>query len=209
MMTKILLEGFLLGLATGHLCIATCGPIYAPFLMQKEQGGVKGSLMIILKISLGRFAAYGLFGLAAGAIGSEISSINRTWFTIISYILLSVMLINTVVITKKVNHSGCAVSKWGKLGTNPVILGVLTGINFCPSFLIAITNAVNLTGPLSGFILFAAFFVGTNIFLIPFTLFGVMGSRKVFQKIALYSSIILSRTANMIPHDVYFIHGKN
>lgn len=193
-MIQTILEGFLLGVATGHLCVATCGPVYAPFLMQKEHGGMKGSLLMVLKISLGRFGAYALFGIVAGALGREISGLNRTWFTIISYILLSVVLLNSVFIAKKKNHGACGVTKWGKVVTNPVLLGIVTGINFCPSFLIALTDAVNLSGPMAGLLLFTSFFVGTNIFLIPFSLFGMLGSRQVFRRIAVAASVVVAVT---------------
>lgn len=193
-MIQTIIEGFLLGVATGHLCVATCGPVYAPFLMQKEQGGVKGSLMMVLKISGGRFLAYALFGLVAGALGREISGVNRTWFTIISFILLSVVLLNSVFVTTKKNHAACGVTRWGKVVTNPILLGIITGINFCPSFLIALTNAINLSGPLAGLLLFTSFFVGTNIFLIPFSIFGLLGSKQVFRKVAMAASVIVAVT---------------
>ncbi len=193
-MIQTIIEGFLLGLATGHLCVATCGPVYAPFLMMKDQGGIKGSLLQVLQISVGRFAAYGLFGFAAGAFGREISGVNRTWFTIISFILLSILLLNSVFAVKKKQHSTCAVTRWGKIVTNPLLLGIITGINFCPSFLIALTNAVNLSGPMAGFFMFTSFFVGTNIYLIPFSIFGILGSKKYFRKIAVVASVLVAVT---------------
>ncbi len=193
-MIQTIVEGFLLGLATGHLCVATCGPVYAPFLMMNDQGGVKGSLIRVLQISVGRFLAYGLFGFAAGALGREIGGVNRTWFTIVSFILLSILLLNSVFVVQKKKHSACAVTRWGKIVTNPLLLGIITGINFCPSFLIALTNAVNLSGPMAGFFMFTSFFVGTNIYLIPFSIFGILGSKKYFRKIAVFASVAVAIT---------------
>jgi sulfite exporter TauE/SafE len=189
---QTIVEGFLLGLATGHLCVATCGPIYAPFLMQKNQGGLKGSLLSVLKISAGRFIAYGLFGLVAGAIGQEVSGVNRTWFTIVSFLLLSVMLLNSAFNARKKNHATCGVTRWGKVVSNPLLLGIVTGINFCPSFLIALTEAFHLSGPISGFFLFTSFFVGTNVYMLPLSIFGVLGNKNYFRYAAIAASLIVA-----------------
>ena len=56
-MISQLSEGFLLGIATGTTCLATCGPIYAPYLMQYDRN-LKASLVTLLEISGGRFATY-------------------------------------------------------------------------------------------------------------------------------------------------------
>ena len=182
-------EGFLLGLATGHLCIATCGPIYTPFLMQRKFN-LTQSLFALLKISVGRFVTYLLFGIIAGLLGQQIGSINRAWFTAIAYLLFSTFLFISAFRTHQ-KEKGCQFKRWSNFVDSPFMLGVVTGINYCPSFLIALTRAVDLSGPVSGAMLFIAFFFGTNIFLLPFTFFGIMGNKKLFRTIAVIISFIV------------------
>ncbi len=183
-------QGFLLGLATGHLCLATCGPIYAPYLVQTGKNA-KSGFRIIMEISIGRFISYALFGAVAGFLGLKISGINRQWFTSAAYILFSIYLLVTVFRTHN-SEKSCSVKKWSKFTQWPVLLGVLTGINFCPSFLIVLTRAIDLSGPLAGLLLFVAFFVGTSIFLIPFSFLGYFGKKKLFRNVARISSIIIA-----------------
>ncbi len=189
MIIQYLTEGFLLGLATGHICIFTCGPIYTPFLMQR-QFNLAQSLIALLKISAGRFITYLLFGIIAGFLGQQIGQLNRTWFTAIAYILLSLVLFVSAFRTHK-KDQGCQLKKWSKFIDNPFMLGIVTGINYCPSFLIALTRAVDLSGPVSGAMLFIAFFFGTSIFLLPLTFFGIMGNKKTLRTLAVFISIFV------------------
>ena len=189
MIVQSLTEGFLLGISTGLVCLATCGPIYSPYLMQRQYN-ILQSLIALFKISAGRFIAYILFGIIAGLLGQQIDSINREWFTSIAYILFSVILFISAFRTHKKDR-GCRLKKWGSFIDNPFLLGIVTGINYCPAFLIAITRAVDLSGPLSGAMLFMAFFFGTSIYLLPLSLFGVMGNKKILRTIAVVASVLI------------------
>lgn len=187
MILRYLSEGFLLGLATGHLCFFSCGFIYSSYLMQRGSNWVK-SLINLLKISVGRFITYTLFGIVAGIIGREIGHINKSWFTAIAYVFLSIILFISAFRTHQ-REKGCVANRWSKFADSPLFLGIVTGINFCPSFLIALTRAIDLSGPVSGALLFIAFFFGTNIYLIPLTVFGVIGNKRIFRIIAIVASV--------------------
>jgi sulfite exporter TauE/SafE len=183
-------EGFLLGLATGTTCLATCGPVYAPYLMQYDRS-LWQSLLALVEISGGRFVTYLLVGAAAGYLGSGLPLDNREWFTASAYILFSVFLLVSTFRTHQKERC-CKAGKWSSFADRPFILGLLTGINFCPSFLIALTKAVSLSGPFAGMAVFAAFFAGTSLFLIPLSFVGVFGMKKIFRVIARWSAIIIS-----------------
>ncbi len=182
-------EGLFLGLTTGHVCLVTCGPIYSPFLMQRQYNLLQ-SLIALFKISIGRFITYLLFGIIAGFLGQQIGQLNRTWFTAIAYVLFSVILFVSAFRTHK-KDKGCQLKKWSNFIDNPFMLGLVTGINYCPSFLIAITRAVDLSGPVSGALLFFGFFFGTSIYLLPLTFFGIMGNKKIFRMFAVIASVII------------------
>lgn len=189
-MTAHLTEGFLLGIATGTTCLATCGPIYAPYLMQYERSFAK-SVLTLLEISAGRFLTYLLVGFAAGSLGAGIAGVsldNRDWFTATAYILFSAFLLFTTFRTHR-KEQCCRVGRWSSLVDRPFVLGLLTGINFCPSFLIALTKAVDLSGPVAGMTLFGAFFVGTSLFLLPLSFFGYFGAKKFLRTVARVSAV--------------------
>ncbi len=204
---RYLAEGFLLGIATGHICLATCGPVYLPFMVQKDRN-LRQSTFIILEISAGRFIAYALFGLAAGFVGAQISAINRTYFTVSAYVLFSIFLLISAFRTSRC-EGGCATTKWNKFAEWPILLGFLTGINFCPSFMIALTQAVDLSGPVAGALLFIAFFVGTSLYFIPLVFFGILGKQQLLRKFARIAALLVSIWfIGQAAHSVWELHRE-
>lgn len=179
---RYLIEGCTLGLSTGYLCLATCGPIYAPFLMQYAKAPLR-YVMAVLELSAGRFAAYLLVGAIAGFFGRHVPEIDRDYFTIAAYPLFSAFLIISA-LRSRTCEKGCAVSRWSRFADWPVVLGVLTGINVCPSFLLAFSRSFTLSGPVAGMLFFAAFFVGTSVFLVPLSFVGMLGRKRQFRTAA-------------------------
>ena len=188
-MWEYLLKGWSLGIATGVVCLSTCAFIYAPYI-GNEKRSLLSSLGVIFKISAGRFVAYFAFGLMAGYLGGNIDSHSRELFTSISYLVLSAILILNLVRINKIKTCGVKqANKWINISKYPVLLGVATGINFCPSFLIALSNSVELGGALQGGMFFIAFFFGTSIFLLPLAFAGLFSQIKKFNLISKYATI--------------------
>jgi sulfite exporter TauE/SafE len=183
-------EGLLLGLATGPLCLVSCGPVYVPYLMQKSRGPLQ-SAGTLLQISAGRLTTYLLVGLAAGALGKQVATLNRTWFTAAAYLLFSVLLVISSLRAKKCEE-GCRPAGWTKFTEIPFILGMATGISFCPSLLLALTKAVDHGGMFAGAALFGAFFIGTFIYFIPLVLFGMIGKTYRLRMIGRIASFIVA-----------------
>jgi len=189
-MIKTLIEGIVLGLSTGSICLVTCTPIYLPYLISEDRKLSK-SIFAVLEISAGRFISYLVFGAVAGYTGAQIVSVNRELFTSIAYILLSLYLVLSAVRTNKKAKS-CHVPKLIKFTKSAFLLGILTGINFCPSFLIALSKAVDLGGALSGMMLFFGFFLGTSAFLLPLAFIGQISKVSKMKLIAQYASILIA-----------------
>jgi sulfite exporter TauE/SafE len=190
MIWKTLLEGFLLGLSTGTICLLTCAPIYLPYLVSEDRS-LRKSFYKVLEISAGRFFAYLLFGALAGWLGSFLPQQQRTLFTGISYILLSVFLVLNVVRTSR-SEKHCKIPMWTKLTNSAFLLGIFTGVNFCPSFLIALTKSVDLGGVFSGVMLFLGFFFGTTLFLLPLAFSGLLTALKSIKVVARYISLLIA-----------------
>ena len=208
-MFQILTKGFTLGLTLGTSCLATCSPIYLPYLISEDRKLGKG-ILTVLEISAGRFFSYLTFGAIAGYSGSQISAINRELFTAIAYILLSVYLILSALRTRR-KEQKCSIPRLTNFTRSAFLLGILTGINFCPSFLMALSNAVDLGGAFSGMLLFLGFFIGTSLYLFPLAFIGQLSRVKILKLIAQIASILVAAffifigTSRLIH---YFEHRK-
>ena len=185
-----LIEGLLLGLATGPICLATCGPVYAPYLMQKSHTTLR-SIVTLLQISAGRFLTYLIIGLSAGALGTQIASLPKVWLTAVAYVLFSVVLTTSAIRTGKCDV-GCRPAGWTKFAEVPFVLGMATGFSFCPSFLLAVTKAVDHGGLFAGAFLFMAFFIGTTVYFIPIVLFGIIGKTYRLRMIGRIASFAVA-----------------
>ena len=189
-MIATLLQGFLLGLATGATCLATCGPVYAPSLMQYGRSLPK-SLLVVLELSAGRFISYLVVGAAAGLLGRQVDFEGKGLVTAAGYSLFSVFLLVTAFRTHRRDRC-CRTGRWAGIIDRPLVLGILTGINICPPFLLALTKAAGGPGPAAGMTLFAAFFVGTSIWLAPIAAFGLLGKQRLFRSIARWGAVAVS-----------------
>lgn len=197
-------EGFLLGVTTGHICLATCGPVYSSFLMQHNRKPIR-YVTALIEMSAGRFVMYLCIGAVAGLIGTQIPDIQREYFTVVAYTLFSVFLLISAFRSNRCD-SGCSLPKWNRFAEWPFVLGLLTGINICPSFLLAFSRSFVLSGPVAGMLFFGAFFIGTSIFLVPLSFIGMFGRKKLFRSIARIASVLVAiwfigvaiRTANSL-----------
>jgi sulfite exporter TauE/SafE len=184
---RFLTEGFALGIATGPVCLATCGPVYAPFLMAKNLTALR-YVTALIELSAGRFITYLLVGAIAGAFGRQVTELQRDYFTIAAYLLFSGFLIVSAIRSRGC-EGNCRPSPWSRFAEWPVVLGMLTGLNVCPSFLLAFSRSFTLSGPVAGMFFFAAFFTGTSIFLVPLSFVGMLGRKKLFRTVARIAAI--------------------
>jgi sulfite exporter TauE/SafE len=190
-------SGFVLGLSTGVVCLAYCGPVLIPFLMGEGKGVYKniGSVSLFL---LGRLAAYLFVGILAGMIGHVIlqPSASKTVFIGFLYIILSLLMIVYGFHRFReicLGRSNLMVKKsyarrWPSL--LPFTGGFATGLNLCPPFLLAITGAME-TGKIAGSVLFFfLFFLGTSVYFIPLPFIGFFRKQHVMRIIGKFAAIL-------------------
>ncbi len=187
---RILIEGILFGFATGVTCLASCAPVYLPYLLTEDRK-ISSSIMTVVEISAGRFFSYLAFGALAGFTGSVISGTNRSLYTSIAYILLSAYLLLTTYRTHN-EHKKCAVPHIAKISKSAFVLGILTGINFCPSFLIALSRVLDVGGVFNGMLLFFGFFISTSLFLLPLAFINVLTKIHIIKKYARYAALLVA-----------------
>ena len=184
-----MIQGFLLGLSNGVYCTVSCAPVLLPFLAG-EGGGLARSALAVGRFLLGRLGGYLLFGLAAWAGGAAVAGhpAARALGLGAATLVLAALL---VVYGFRPPRPACAAGTGaaGRLerllppALLPVAFGFLTGVNLCPPFLLAFTQA-SATGSLAGSLLFfAAFFVGTSLFLLPLAFGGLLHRWPALQPV--------------------------
>ncbi len=192
-MIQLLGEGFLLGLAVGVSCLATCAPVYAPLLSLKERSWQSG-LKAILVLCAGRFLAYAAFGAAAGGAGSLLpeQAVGRHLLIIASYAALSLYLLFTSFVQLRRERDSCAFRRLAKFSGSPFLVGLLTGFSVCPAFLLALARGLDAGGALGGLSLFVGFFAGTTLYLLPIAAVSLLTKRRWFRLAGLAASALVA-----------------
>jgi sulfite exporter TauE/SafE len=190
-------EGILLGLGTGTICLAYCGPVIFPYLLGENKNISRNFFYVFLFLS-GRLFGYLVIGLIAGIAGQMfLQPSNLTvLLTGISYIVLSVLLIiygfyqfNEVCLGKTRTKIA---SKYGKKMPYlvPIIGGTMTGLNICPPFVLAVTKAATTHNIADSILFFIMFFIGTSLFFIPLPFLGFFKRQQVLRIVGKFASVL-------------------
>ncbi|KZL88447.1 sulfite exporter TauE/SafE family protein [Clostridium magnum] len=181
-----MIKGFILGLSSGAYCLASCIPVFVPYILS-ENKQIKWNFICLLKFMLGRLLGYILFALLAWTTGNYIidKSEYKEIIFAMSYIFLSFTLI---FYSFRNSHRVCNIRYFNKL-FNPInneksftiilLLGFFTGINVCPPFILAFSDAAFFTNISSSILYFIAFFIGTAIYFIPIPFIGILKGNQV------------------------------
>ena len=183
------MNGFLLGLANGTLCLAYCAPVVVPDLLG-EGRAIKGNYVILGKFLFGRLMGYLLFAILAWTLGLFLTKYQsyREMVFGVSYIVLALFL-GYYCFRKPQNICAAGYFKgfirkcqtFQPVDMYPVILGFFTGVNLCPPFLLAFTGAASTASLVSALAFFGSFFLGTLIFFVPLPLLGMWKQNQVAQ----------------------------
>lgn len=187
----------MLGLSTGAVCLAYCGPVIIPYILG-EGKPIFGNVVSLVLFLTGRLLAYLLIGLLVGLLGNALlqNFTGKTAFLGVLYIILASLL--TVYGFFRVRevclgHGTVHLNK--QFGNRfpqivPVFGGLVTGMNLCPPLLLAITNAME-TGKLgSSLIFFFMFFLGTTLYFIPVPFIGFFRRHQVLRIIGKFAAIL-------------------
>jgi sulfite exporter TauE/SafE len=71
------------------------------------------------------------------------------------------------------------------------VFGLLTGVNICPPFLVALLDAVRAGGVVQGAWVFSAFFVGTSLILLPAPLLGKLGQSPAWRAAGRVAAVLV------------------
>ena len=178
--------GFLTGLSVGVYCLGLCLPIFLPILFSQKTSGKK-SLYLVLQFSAGRLIGYFLFGLIFSYLGQKIQS--QLIHTIVSLVNLWMGIMLILFGLGKIDKKLCSLKIFQKVKW-PLLLGFLTGVNVCPPLMASLTHVFNLENAFNSLLYFLAFFIGTSVYLVPATLFGVFTKFPLIQKVAHFAGVI-------------------
>ena len=199
----------MLGLVTGPVCLASCGPVVLPWMLVQPHG-VRAHARQLAIFLASRLAGYLLFASAIWFAGAALSRSwsGRTWmFGGIQVLLAAGLLVYAV----GWPHAHCSLARRPKLvqitSVRPVrrpkllsvpgpagaaALGLLTGINLCPPFLVAGLRASQLPSLSAALLFFSVFFVGTAVWFVPFLSLGVVRRTPSFLTVARMVAVLLA-----------------
>ncbi len=186
------MEGFLLGVSNGVICVAYCTPVLVPCLLAGG-GGLSRSTAVTLRFLGGRLLGYLLFGVVAWAIGRPLlqAAGYRELITGSVYMVLSVMLVLFGFFNDSHSCSAPAVTSLvlkplGRIRLSalvPEAAGLATGLNLCPPFLLALAASVEKGSLSSSLFFFLMFFIGTALFFIPAPFLGLLKTVPAFRTV--------------------------
>jgi sulfite exporter TauE/SafE len=176
----------MLGLSSGGICLLYCAPVLFPFLMGEGQKTAK-NFLYLGEFMAGRLAGYILFAVLAWLTGRIIltHAAFRELIFASAYILLSIWM---AVYLLSSSHRACSFRFFGKIflrirssrewAAAPVA-GFLTGLNLCPPFLLAFSDAAfskSIAGSIAYFIFF---FAGTSLWFLPIPVIGLFRNKNI------------------------------
>ena len=185
-----IVEGLLLGLSTGPLCLGTCAPALVPCALVEERSGVRANLGLLGQFLAGRLVAYLLFGAAVGYAGMAVGETLPRWAVGASLIGMALLLIAYALAQSWPQIALCQVVH-RRRGQIPFLFGLLTGLNPCPPFLLAGAAVFGHGDPLSGVLLFAAFFLSTSLYLMPVAFAGLLSRFQAVRQVARWTAVLV------------------
>ncbi len=183
MLTQVT-QAFVLGLSMGPACLGYCSPVCVPYLAC-EQRTWRAEARVLILFLLGRLAGYTLVGAVVGFAGTLLMRKAGVFFggglrvLMGSLLVIYGFLVDSQKLRLSPSHAANLSSRW--FGAS---LGLLTGINLCPPFGVAIAGAAAAGSVRSALVYFWAFFAGTTIYFVPLVILGPLSRREALRQVA-------------------------
>lgn len=192
-MVRIILEGLALGLSAGIYCVGSCLVFFMPYLLVEGKRKVLENLRKIASFMLGRFIAYIAFALIMGFLGASYQNIFTARFSYVCLIIASSFML-VYSLSHSFRDSGPCPSfiKRFNLMRIPFFLGLFTGLNPCPPFLVGVTRLWTLNNIFGGVVLFIAFFLGTSVYMIPLAFVSILNKSQRVKQIGIMLALLSS-----------------
>jgi sulfite exporter TauE/SafE len=193
-------EALALGLASGPACIAACGPVLIPSLLT-ERTGFRPHARYLSVFLAARLVGYMLFAVVAWELGALASMLPapRLLMMGVVYLLLACVLLWYAYSARRSCAQPCSDSKLIQIGENKnrgvagaAALGLLTGLNLCPPFVVAGIRAAQLGSMAAALVFFLVFFLGTSIWFVPFVGLGCIVRNQAIITVARMAMVLIA-----------------
>jgi len=192
-MTRVILEGLMLGLSSGIYCVGSCLVFFTPYLLVEGKQKVFENLGKILLFMVGRLIAYIAFALIIGFIGSSYQSLFTNRFSNICLIAAAALMLIYTLGHSFRDFGFCAFFiRHFRLIRIPFFLGLFTGLNPCPPFLVGIGRLLTLNNIFAGVVLFIAFFLGTSVYMLPLLFVSRLNKNARIKQIGIMLALVSS-----------------
>ena len=198
---RVAAEAFVLGLAAGPACLVVCGPVVLPWALTQPQGLTRQAKRLYIFLA-GRLAGYLAFAILSWSIGAAIpaSWAARPWIYGMVELALATALL---VYSAGWPHPRCQlvepIEGLIQIGPKPrrppsgaLVLGLLTGINLCPPFLVAAVRAAQLSSLVLALVFFTSFFAATAVWFTPVLSLSWIRRSRALVTVARMISLLLA-----------------
>ena len=183
----------MMGFSTGMYCIGTCLVFFMPYLVVEAKQKVCENARNILLFLLGRFIAYIGFALIMGSLGAAHREIFTAQFSHLSLAIASMLMLAYALTNNFADSKFCKpLLQRFRLMRMPFFLGLFTGLNPCLPFLVGVARLWTLQSIMNGVVLFAAFFVGTSVYMIPLIFVSYLNRMERMKHIGLMVALLSS-----------------
>ncbi len=195
-------EALLLGLVTGPVCVASCGPVVVPWLLTQQQGFSIGARQLSFFL-LARCTGYLAFAAVAWLAGATLQHqwSGHVWlFGAVQLLLAAALVLYAVGWPRRGCHPAAGSEALVQIESRPRrpslagagTLGLLTGLSLCPPFLVAGVRAAQLAHLSLSLLFFAAFFMGTSAWFAPLLAFGFLRRSPAIEIVARMTACLLA-----------------
>lgn len=178
-------EAFVLGLSMGPACLGYCSPVFIPLVAAERHSSWRDTAGIVGLFLLGRLAGYSLVGIVIGILGTFfLTGISAPVWGVVR-ITMGILMIVFGMTVDGTGMKWCPAQWRGRKSLLfSAALGLLTGLNLCPPFGVAITGAAATASVAKAVYYFWAFFAGTAIYFVPFVLISPIARKDAFRQVA-------------------------
>ena len=193
-------EALALGFISGPACVASCGPVVVPSLLA-ECSGLRLHGRYLSAFLATRLCGYLVFAALAWEFGnlSALPSPARSVVFALVHLLVAGALLRYAYAVRPACAGSCKSSRLitiGAAGSHRIpgaaALGFLTGVSLCPPFVAAGVRAAEAASMVAAVLFFAAFFLGTSVWFVPFAALGWMRRNEAVTTVARMAMVLIA-----------------
>jgi hypothetical protein len=166
-----------------------------------EHVGLRPHARYLSAFLAARLMGYLLFAIVAWELGllASLLPAPRLLLMGVVYVLLAGVLLWYAYSARRACVQPCAESKLVQITENrnrgvtgAAALGLLTGLNLCPPFVVAGIRAAQLGSMAAAVLFFAAFFLGTSVWFLPFIGLGCIVRNQAVLTVARMAMVLIA-----------------